>query len=140
VAGKRFTVRSRDLRWREGRYGKRRRPRRPTRPPTPRLVLDAIIAVVASLVAGGIVFCMAFLLFGSHKVPLHFGYGAILGAVTLGSLWLGPRDRGGRMTAAALALVWILGTSGLYAARDQIHLGPHGHHSPAVVALGREPA
>ncbi len=140
MAGKRFTVRSRDLRWREGRYGKRRRSRLLTRPSEPRPVLDAIIAVVVSLIAAGIVFCMAFLLFGSHKVPLHFGYGAILGVVTVGSLLLGPRDRGGLLMATAVAVVWVLGTAGLYGLRDQIHLRPHEHHKPAAVAFGRKPA
>lgn len=139
MAGKRFTVRSRDIRWREGRYGKRRRSRL-SRPPRPRPVLDVVIAIVASLVAGGLVLCMAFMLFGSHGLPLHLGYGVILAGVTLCSLLMGPRDRGGVMITAGLAVVWFLGTAGLYVVRDDIHLGAHEHGKPAAVVFGREPA
>lgn len=140
MAGKRFTVRSRDIRWREGRYGKRRRSQLLSRPPRPRPVLDVVIALVASLIAGGLVLCMAFLLLGSYGLPLHLGYGVILAGVTLCSLVMGPRDRGGVMITAGLALVWVLGTASLYVVRDDIHLRPHEHRKPAAVVFGREPS
>ena len=81
MAGKRFTVRGRSIRWREGRYRQRGRRRLQARPLKPRPVLDTLVAIGVSLFAGGLVFCMALLLLGAHKVPLHFGYGAILGGV-----------------------------------------------------------
>lgn len=139
LAGKRFTVRSRDIPWREGRYGKRRRSR-PSRPPKPRPVLDAVIAVVSSLIAGSFGLCMAFILFGSYDLPVYLGYGGILAAVMLCSLLMGPRDRGGVMITAGLALVWILGTASLYVVRADIRLRPDEHRKPAAVVLGQEPS
>ncbi|MNR92749.1 hypothetical protein D3C72_237910 [compost metagenome] len=128
MAGKRFTVRGRSIRWREGRYRQRGR-RLQTLPLRPRPVLDTLIAIGVSLFAGGLVFCMALLLLGAHKVPLHFGYGAILGGVIACSFVFGPRDRAGLMIVGGLVVVWVLGTTGLYLSRDQIVLHPHEHHS-----------
>ena len=65
MAGKRFTVRSRSIRWREGRY-KGRRGSSPRPPPKPRPVLDVVIAVGASLIAAFFVLCMAFSLLGAY--------------------------------------------------------------------------
>ncbi|WOB79915.1 hypothetical protein [Brevundimonas nasdae] len=129
MAGKRLTVRSRDIRWREGRYGKRRRRRPQTRPLKSRPILDSLIAIGVSLFAGGVVFCMAFVLLGAHKVPLHLGYAAILGGVIACCLLFGHRDRAALMILGGLVAVWVLGTAGLYASRDQIVLRPHQHHS-----------
>lgn len=72
MAGKRFTVRGRSIRWREGRYRQRGRRRLQARPLKPRPVLDTLVAIGVSLFAGGLVFCMALLLLGAHKVPLQF--------------------------------------------------------------------
>lgn len=138
MAGKRFTVRGRSIGWREGRYGKRRRSRPPTRPLKPRPVLDTIIAVGVSLFAGGIVFCMAFLLLGSHKVPLHFGYSVILGGVIACCFLFGPRDRPGLMVIVGLVVVWVLGTAGLYMSRGEIVLRPHEHHRATAGSLSRK--
>ena len=136
MAGKRFTVRGRSIRWREGRYRQRGR-RLQTRPLRPRPVLDTLIAIGVSLFAGGLVFCMALLLLGAHKVPLHFGYGAILGGVIACSFVFGPRDRAGLMIVGCLVVVWVLGTTGFYLSRDQIVLRPHDHHSAAVHSASR---
>lgn len=134
VAGKRFTVRSRSIRWREGRYkGRRRSSRRPH--PKSRPVVDALIALPASLIAAFLVLCMAFSLSGSYGIPLYVGYGGLLAAVTIGCLVLGPRDRGGRMIAAGLALVCIAGTLYLYGARPDVHYHPHSNARPQ--AAGR---
>ena len=76
MAGKRFTVRGRDLRWKEGRAKTRRS--RPKAPPKPNLTLDLGVAAVASLLAAGVVFCFAFILSGSHGVPLYLGYAVIV--------------------------------------------------------------
>lgn len=73
MAGKRFTVRSRSIRWRQGRY-KGRRGSSPRRPPKPRPVLDVVIAVGASLIAAFFVLCMAFSLLGAYGTPLYIGY------------------------------------------------------------------
>src|SRR3990167_11213393 len=106
MAGKRFTVRGRSIRWREGRYRQRGRRRLQARPLKPRPVLDTLVAIGVSLFAGGLVFCMALLLLGAHKVPLHFGYGAILGGVIGCSFVFGPRDRPGLMVVGGLVVVW----------------------------------
>ena len=137
MAGKRFTGRGRSIRWREGRYGKRRRGRPQTRPFKPRPIFDTLMAVGVSLFAGALVLCMAFLLFGAQKVALHLGYGVILGGVTACSFLFGPRDRAGLMIVGALVVVWVLGTAGLYVSRDQIVLRPHDHHSAAVHSASR---
>lgn len=106
--------------------------------PRPRLILDLVIAIVASLFAAGLVLCMAFMLLGSHGLSLHLGYGVILGGVMLCSLLMGPRDRGGMMITAGLALVWILGATSLYVVRDNIHFRPHDHQKPAAALFNRE--
>lgn len=139
LAGKRFTLLSCDIRWRDDRYVKRRRSR-PSRPPKPRPVLDAFIAVVASLIAGSFGLCMAFMLFGSSELPVYPGHGGILAAVMLCSLLMGPRDRGGVMITAGLALVWSPGPASLYVVRADTKLRPDDHRKPAAVVLGREPS
>ena len=83
MAGKRFTVRSRSIRWRQGRY-KGRRGSSPRRPPKPRPVLDVVIAVGASLIAALFVLCMAFSLLGAYGTPLYIGYGVMMSLVTGG--------------------------------------------------------
>ena len=80
MAGKRFTVRSRSIRWRQGRY-KGRRGSSPRRPPKPRPVLDVVIAVGASLIAAFFVLCMAFSLLGAYGTPLYIGYADVWHAV-----------------------------------------------------------
>jgi hypothetical protein len=99
-----------------------------------------VIALVASLFAGGLVLCMAFILSGAYGLPPHLGYGAVLAGATLCSLLMGPRDRSGVMITAGLAVVWVLGTAGLYLVRDDVHLRPHEHRKPAAVVSGREPS
>jgi len=138
VAGKRFTVRGRSIRWREGRYRQRGRRRLQTRPLKPRPVLDTLIAIGVSLFVGGVVFCMALLLLGAYKAPLHFGYGAILGGVIACSFVFGPRDRAGLMIVGGLVVVWFLGTVGLYVSRDQIVLRPHEHHTTTAGPASRK--
>lgn len=123
MAGKRFTVRSRDIRWKEGRAKLRRS--RPKPPPTPNLTLDLVVAGVASLLAAGVVFCLAFILCGAHGVPLYLGYAVILGGVGVACLTLGPQDRGGRLIAAAIGVLWLIGSAGLFAARADIVIPPH---------------
>ena len=140
VAGKRSAIRSRELRWREGRYGKRRRVRPQRRPAEPRPLRDAVMAVAVGLAAAVVVLSVSFMLLSVHKVPLHYGYGVLLGIWTVGCLLAEARDRGGLMITCGIAFVWILGTGYLYSARDQIHLHPHEHSRPAVVAFHREPA
>ena len=125
MAGKRFTVRGRDLRWKEGRPKTRRS--RPRRPPKPNIVVDLVVAGVASAVSGGVVFCLAFILFGSHNVPLYLGYAVILGGVGALCFAIGPKDRGGRMVAGGIGLLWLIGTAGLFAARADIVIFPHRH-------------
>lgn len=129
MAGKRFTVRSRDIRWKEGRAKTRRS--RPGPPPRPNLTLDLVVAGVASLLAAGVVFCLAFILSGSHGVPLYLGYAVILGGVGVACLTLGPQDRGGRMIAGAIGVLWLIGSAGLFAARADIVIPPHRHVSVA---------
>ena len=125
MAGKRFTVRSRGIRWKEGRARIRRSRQRP--PPTPNLTLDLVVAGVASLLAAGVVFCLAVILSGSHGVPLHLGYAVILGGVGLACLTLGPQDRGGRMIAVAIGVLWLIGSASLFAARADIVIPAHRH-------------
>jgi len=91
----------------------------------PNLTLDLVVAGVASLMAAGVVFCLAFILSGSHGVPLYLGYSVILGGVGVACLTLGPRDRGGRMIAAAMGVLWLIGSAGLFAARADIVISPH---------------
>ena len=101
-------------------------------------MLDTLVAIGVSLFAGGLVFCMALLLLGAHKVPLHFGYGAILGGVIGCSFVFGPRDRPGLMVVGGLVVVWVLGTAVLYASRDQIVLRPPEHRSAAAKSAPRK--
>lgn len=129
MAGERFTVRSRDLRWREGRAKTRRS--RPRRPPRPDLTLELVVAGVASLLAAGVVFCFAFILSGSHNVPLYLGYAVIMGGVGIACYAMGPRDRGGRMIAGGIGVLWLIGSTGLFAARADIVTPPHRHASAA---------
>lgn len=140
LTGKRGPIRSREIGWREGRYGKRRRVRLLRRPALPRPLRDAVVAVAVGLVAAGVVLSVSFMLLSVHKVPLHYGYGVLLGMWIVGCLLAEPRDRGGLMITCGIAFVWILGTGYLYSVRDQIHLHPHEHNGPAVVAFHREPA
>lgn len=129
MAGKRFTVRSRDIRWKEGRAKTRRS--RPRPPPKPNLTLDLVVAGVASLAAAGVVFCLAFILSGSHGVPVYLGYAVILGGVGVACLTLGPQDRGGRMIAGAIGVLWLIGSAGLFAARAEIAIPSHRHATVA---------
>jgi len=101
-------------------------------------VLDTLIAIGVSLFVGGVVFCMALLLLGAYKAPLHFGYGAILGGVIACSFVFGPRDRAGLMIVGGLVVVWFLGTVGLYVSRDQIVLRPHEHHTTTAGPASRK--
>lgn len=136
MAGKRFTVRSRDLRWKEGRARIRRS--RPRPPPRPNLILDLVVAGVASLAAAAVVFCLAFILSGSHGVPLYLGYAVILGGVGVACLTLGPQDRGGRMIAGAITVLWLIGSAGLFADRAEIVIPPHRHATVAQPVLAEE--
>lgn len=89
VGGKRSAIRSRELRWREGRYGKRRRVRPQRRPAAPRPVRDAVVAVAAGLVAAGVALSIAFGLLGAYRMPLHYGYGLVLGIIVGGGALAG---------------------------------------------------
>ncbi len=129
MAGKRFTVRGRDLRWKEGRAKTRRS--RPKAPPRPNLPLDLGVAAVASLLAAGVVLCLAFILCGSHGVPLYLGYTVILGVVGVASYAVGPRDRGGRLIAGGIGLLWLIGTAAMFAARGDIVIPVHRHTTVA---------
>ena len=129
MAGKRFTVRGRDLRWKEGRAKTRRS--RPKAPPRPNLTLDLGVAAVASLLAAGVVLCLAFILCGSHGVPLYLGYTVILGVVGVASYAVGPRDRGGRLIAGGIGLLWLIGTAAMFAARGDIVIPVHRHTTVA---------
>lgn len=133
MAGKRFTVRSRDLRWREGRARTRRS--RPKRPPRPNLTLELVVAGVASLVAAVVVFCLAFILFRSHNVPLYLGYSVIMGGVGVACYGMGPWDRGGRMIASGIGVLWLVGSAGLFVARADIVIPHHRHISAAQPAI-----
>ena len=129
MAGKRFTVRSRDIRWKEGRVKTKRS--RPRPPPKPNLTLDLVVAGVASLLAAGVVFCLAFILSVSHGVPPYLGYAVVLGGVGVACLTLGPQDRGGRMIAGAIGLLWLIGSAGLFAARADIVIPAQRHTTVA---------
>ena len=129
LAGKRFTVRSRDLRWKEGRP-KTRRPR-PKSPPKPNLRLDLAVAAVASLMTAGVAFCLAIALSGTYGVPLYLAFAVILGGVGVACFMMGPRDRGGRLIACGIGLLWLIGVVGLFAARAEIILSPYRHASAA---------
>lgn len=131
MAGKRFTVRSRSIRWREGRY-KGRRGSSPRPPPKPRPVLDVVIAVGASLIAAFVVLCMAFSLLGAYGTPLYIGYGVMMSLVTGGCLVFGPRDRAGLMIAGGLGVLCVAGTLILYGVRADVHDHPHANERPAA--------
>lgn len=136
MAGKRFTVRSRDLRWKEGRVKTRRS--RPLPPPKPNLTLDLVIAGVASVVAAGVVFCLAVVLSGSHNVPLYLGYAVILGGVGAACFAMGPQDRGGRMIAGGIGVLWLIGSAGLFATRADFVIHPHRHATIAQPVMADE--
>lgn len=137
MAGKRFTVRGRDLRWKEGRAKTRRS--RPKAPPRPNLPLDLGVAAVASLLAAGVVFCLAFIMSGSHGVPLYLGYAVILGGIGVACLTLGSQDRGGRMIAGAIGVLWLIGSAGLFAARADIVILSQRHTDlPHPIVLDEE--
>ena len=125
MAGKRLTIRGRDLRWKEGRPKTRRSRQKP--PPPPNLTVDVTVAAVASVIAGGVAFCFAFILFGSHKVPLYLGYAVIMGGVGAVCFVMGPTDRGSRMVAGGIGLLCLIGSAGLFAARADIVIHPHRH-------------
>ncbi len=55
-------------------------------------------------------------------MPLHLGYAVILGGVGVACDALGPNDRGGRMIARAIGVLWLIGWAGLFAARADIVL------------------
>ena len=96
---------------------------------------DAVVAVAAGLVAAGVAVSIAFGLLGAYRMPLHYGYGLVLGINIVGGALAGPRDRTGWMITGAIALAWLLGTGYLYAVRDQIHLRPEGHHGRTTVVF-----
>jgi len=98
-------------------------------------VRDAVVAVAAGLVAAGVALSIAFGLLEAYRMPLHYGYGLVLGIIIVGGALAGPRDRTGWMITGAIALAWLLGTGYLYSVRDQIHLRPEGHHGRATVVF-----
>lgn len=134
MAGKRLTIRGRDLSWKEGRPKIRRS--RQTPPPPPNLTLDLAVAAVASVVAGAVAFCLAFILFGSHKVPLYLGYAVIMGGVGFVCFVMGPKERGSRMVAGGIGLLCLIGSAGLFSVRADIVIHPHRHKRDAGRGLG----
>ena len=133
MAKNRFKVRERGLRWREGRYGKRSRHLSLRRSEKPRPVLEIVAAAVVSLITAGIMLCVAIILLGAYKVPLHLGYGALMGLATVACLAVGRRDRVALISTACIGLLGIVGTFYFYSARGEIQLRAHEHRVASAV-------
>ena len=101
---------------------------------------DAVVAVAAGLVAAGVALSIAFGLLEAYRMPLHYGYGLVLGIIVGGGALAGPRDRTGWMITGAIALAWLLGTGYLYSVREQIHVRLEGHHGRTAIVFGQRPA
>ena len=101
---------------------------------------DAVVAVAVGLVAAGAALSIAFGLLGAYRMPLHYGYGLVLGIIIVGGALAGPRDRTGWMITGAIALAWLLGTGYLYSVREQIHVRLEGHHGRTAIVFGQRPA
>jgi len=85
-----------------------------------------------------VVYCLAFILSGARGVPLYLGYAVILGGVGVACLTFGPQDRGGRMIAAAIGVLWLIGSAGLFAARADFVIPPHRQATVAQpVVMGK---
>lgn len=135
MAGNRFKIRNRSIRWKEGRYKGRRRVRILRRSSKRNLLLEIIVAAIVSVIATGVAFCLAFILLGSYRLPLHLGYGAVLAFIAVVSLILGPRDRAGFLIAGGIGLFCILGSAYLFSVRDEVQIRPHRHEVPAVAEV-----
>ena len=101
---------------------------------------DAVVTVAVGLVAAGVALGIAFGLLGAYRMPLHYGYGLVLGIIIVGGVMAGPRDRTGWMITGAIALAWLLGTGYLYSVREQIHVRLEGHHGRTAIVFGQRPA
>ena len=134
MAGNRFKNRNHGIRWKEGRYKGRRRVRNLRRSSKPNLLLEIVVAAIISVIATVIAFCLAFILLGSYRLPLHFGYGAVLAFIAVVSLIPGPRDRGGFLIAGGMSIFWIIGCLYLFSARDEVQLLPHRQVVPSAHA------
>jgi len=85
-----------------------------------------------------VVYCLAFILSGARGVPLYLGYAVILGGVGVACLTFGPQDRGGRMIAAAIGVLWLIGSAGLFAVRADFVIPPHRQATVAQpVVMGK---
>ncbi len=138
MGSKRSTIHSRAPRWRPGKYRARGRSRRP-RPPAPfRPVRDTLIAVGAGLVAAFVVFCVAAPMATTYRFPLYGAFGGLMLLLTALTFRMAAKDPAGRLLAAILALVCVLGTAALYVGREQINLAPpHRHAVPDAAASVR---
>ena len=137
MAKNRFKGRERGQRWREGRYGKRNRRPGFKRLEKPRPVLEILAAAVVSLITAAIMLCVAVILLGAYKVPLHLGYGAFMGMAAIGCLIVGRRDRVALISTACSGLLGIVGTICFYAGRGEIQLRTHEHSVPTAAGTAR---
>lgn len=133
MGAKRSTIRSQAPRWRPGKYRARGRSRRPAPPEPFRPVRDTLIAIGVSLTAAFVVFCVAVPLATTYSIPLFVAFGGVMLALSALTFRVASRDPAGRVMAAIMALVCILGSAALYAGRDQIRFNPHKHAVPGNV-------
>lgn len=134
MSGKRSTIRSKNIRWREGRHGKRGRWRL-ARSAKPRPILDAGLAIVTAFGAAGLVACFALSLV-AYRIPAYVPFGALMSLIGIAGFVFGPRDRAGYIQAAIIGILCVVGTWALFVARDDLRapISRHAHvahHNPA---------
>lgn len=120
MGGKRTTIRSRSISWREGLPKRRRRSRGDLHQAKPRPILGAAITMITGLVAAGLALRLALGLSRGLHVPLHLGYGLILPVLGGGCWLLSRRDRGALSLMAWIAALWIGGEALLSISRNGV--------------------
>jgi len=120
MGGKRTTIRSRSISWREGLPKRRRRAQGGLRRAKRRPILGAALTMVTGLVATGLALRLAWGLSRGLHVPLHLGYGLILPVLGGGCWLLSRRDRGTLSLMAWIAALWIGGEALLSNSRNGV--------------------